>query len=241
MILVIGPGGAGLSFITWSIIFLRGDLTYLNLEHQLVSVNSNPLINQVAHDFDKDHIRGIDSIPDLESAHDKTVVFFVPEHQKDLDQIVDIDCKKIIFDSRCYGPQLLARMIACLPTGGAKLLFENLRAKYDQNKVKTVLSELHRHFTGYYQMPQDKMFLPITYNNIFDNLDQYIFTVFEHCRLNMNMERYQHWLKIYHEYRARNQNIYQDFVADLIEVDRNTRLSIAKDVVKWINGTYRAT
>ena len=87
MILVIGPGGAGLSFITWSIIFLRGDLTYLNLEQQLVSVNSNPLINQVAHDFEKDHIRGIDSIPYLESANDKTVVFFVPEHQKDLDQI----------------------------------------------------------------------------------------------------------------------------------------------------------
>ena len=85
MILTIGTGGSGLTFLNWSIIYLRGDNSYTFLNKEVGDVTNNPLLtNRTAHGQKKDHIQSTADLKKLHLATDQSVVYIVPSQQSDL-------------------------------------------------------------------------------------------------------------------------------------------------------------
>ena len=78
MILTIGPGGSGLTFLNWSIIYLRGDNSYTLLNGQSIEVVDNPVLEtRTAHGMIKDHISSTVDLLMLDLANTQSVVYVV--------------------------------------------------------------------------------------------------------------------------------------------------------------------
>lgn len=238
MTLIIGPGGTGLTFLCWSILFLKGDTTYQTLDNQTVEVDINPLIGPVAHGFVKDHIQNSNDIAKLQHSHSGSMIYFVPSHQQDFDTACSYDCKKIVFDCQEHGPKIFARMMTCLPSGGLVQLEKTLSAQYGKKAVRSVLLEVHKSFTNYYTVPCGHDFYRINYDDVFVNLDQCVSKIFKFLNLSMDSSRQNLWLPIYNDYRQRNRNIYNDYIQDLIPVDSVVKRKIFKAVLETINNHY---
>jgi hypothetical protein len=242
MTLIIGPGGTGLTFLSWSILFLRGDTVYQTLDKKIVDVNIDPLIGKVAHGFDKDHIQTPSDILKLEQAHKGSVIYFVPNHQRDFDTAVAFNCNKIVFDCQEYGPEIFTRMMTCLRSpSGLILLFNKLSAQYGQDIVRSALLEFQQLFTKYYTIPTENDFFKINYNDVFVNLDQRILDIFKFLNLSIDPTRFDQWSTIYFDYRERNLDIHKNYLESSVPVDSATKTQIFKEVIKWTNGQCHPT
>lgn len=241
MILIIGPGGTGLTFLSWTILFLKGDTVYRTLDKKIVDINIDPLIGKVAHGFDKDHIKNPNHISKLDQAHSGSVIYFVPNHQRDLDAAVAFDCSKIVFDCQDHAPEVFTRMMTCLITTGPILLFRELSAKYGENVVRSALLEFQQFFTKYYTIPDSEQIFKISYRDVFVELDQRIGDIFKFLNLSIDPERLDKWLTIYHDYKQRNRDIHSDYLKSTVAVDPAVKIQILKEVIKWTNGQYHLT
>ena len=249
MILTIGPGGCGFTFLNWTISYLRGDNYYLNLSKEQVPVEINPLQGYTAHNFNRDHIQSIENLKQLDQATDQSIVYVVPTHQSDLDQVFAINCKKIVFQpNSTTNDELFARMYFTLPYNqvtsahnkdSVRTFIETFDPAYDKNIIKQVLLECNHFFTDYYQIPQQyNDYLPITYNNIFLHLDTKICEIFDFLNLAIKNNRWTNWVNIYVDYRLKNQNFKSQFVSELLPIDNQIKLHILKEIINWKNGLY---
>ena len=99
MILTIGPGGCGFTFLNWTISFLRGDASYQTLDENQHQIEFNPLSGETAHRYNKDHIWSNDAIESLNSATDNSIIYMVPNSHSDFEYLLSLSGKKIIFDA----------------------------------------------------------------------------------------------------------------------------------------------
>ena len=139
MILMIGPGGSGLTFLSWSIMYLRGDEDYTLLTKKNVKIVNNPLLDKTAHGQTIDHIHQISDFKKLKNFTDQSVVYAVLTPQSDLDYFLQVDGKKIIFDSSTCTQELFARMVYTTPNNSFNTLIQSLSSKYDKQLIKKVL------------------------------------------------------------------------------------------------------
>jgi hypothetical protein len=241
MTLIIGPGGSGLTFLSWSILFLKGDTVYQTLDKKIVDINIDPLIGKVAHGFDKDHIKNPNDISKINQAHSGSMIYFVPVHQHDFNAAVAFDCNKIVFDCQDHGPEIFTRMMTCLISGGPVLLYKNLSEKYGRDVVKSALLEFQQFFTKYYEIPDSQQIFKINYRDVFVDLDQRIDDIFKFLNLSIDQSRLDKWLTIYHDYRQRNHTIHSDYLKSTVPVDPAVKIQILKEVIKWTNGQYHLT
>ena len=245
MILTIGPGGCGFSFLNWSISYLRGDSYYCNLSKEQVPVEINPLQGSTAHNFQRDHIQATEDLSKLDHATDQTIVYVVPTHQADLEKIFAVDCKKLVFQTNpLTNEEFFSRIYFTLPSNqdltmnkkSARNFVENFDPVYDKNVVKQVLLECNRFFIEYYQIPKQYTdYLNVTYNDIFVGLDKKIHEIFNFLNLTIDHARWGKWLTIYREYQEKNQNFKSQFV-QLTFIDSKTKLHILKEIINWTNG-----
>ena len=121
-------------------------------------------------------------------------------------------------------------------------LIDSLSAKYDQQIVKQVLIKCNKFFTRYYTMPtSDLDYFNINYIDIFQNLDQKIYDIFNYLELTINTDRMSNWLSVYDNYRSVNQNFLSTFLSNPVEIDNNVQMKIFKEIVAWKNGPCQIT
>ena len=236
MILTIGPGGSGLTFLNWSIVYLRGDNFYTLLNKKITRVIDNPILNTTAHGYQKDHLCSTENLIKLHLATKQSVIYIVPTHQNDLEYILQFEGKKIIFNSCKSSTELLARMCCNIPDCSINKLIEDLSVKYDKQIIKQVLIDCNKFFTNYYCVPKNySYYFNVDYSDIFQNFDQKIYEIFEYLELTLCQDRINNWLSVYNEYRSLNQNFLSLFLDKHVEIDNNKKMKIFKDIIKWKN------
>ena len=233
MILTIGPGGAGLTFLNWSIVFLRGDITYTTIDKlstQIVDIN--PLQGSNAHNFRKDHIQSSNNLCQLVTGTEKSVIDVTPSNQEDFDYISQFECKKIVFDCGNRNKELFARMVTQMHCRKIPDLIDKLASKFGIDAAKQTLLDRSKIFTHYYTIPSasDEYFI-ISYDDIFENLDQQIVKLFLFLGETIDQSRFDKWLSIYKTYRDLNSNVLSEFTVGLSEVPYSVRLQVLKEIL----------
>jgi hypothetical protein len=242
MILAISPGGSGFTFLCWTICFLRGDVSYRTLDNVEFPMIWNPLQGETAHNFSKDHIICVDDYHKLFSSNDQSVIYFVPNHQKDFEFINQFRCKKILFDCQNYGKEFFARMHNTVPNRSYSSFLQILSKQYDIDIIKQVLLESNHFFTKYYHVPEpsDEYYI-INFEQMFNNLDTTIIDIFAFLQLTIDQNRFDHWKDIYANYREKNLNHLKEFLSIPVTADSSIKIEILKEILKWRNGTFQTT
>jgi hypothetical protein len=240
MILTIGPGGSGLTFLNWSIVYLRGDNFYTTLDNTTREVTGNPITeNGTAHRYKKDHIQQTVHLKKLHQANNQSVVYVVPTCQSDLEYILQFDGKKIIFNPTVRSKELLARMYYAIPNDNNLFieLINNLSRVYDLPSVKQVFIESNKFFTDYYRVPNTYQdYISIDYNDMFQDLNQKIYEIFKYLNLSISQERLTNWFPIYQKWKLMNKDYLSLFLETPIDIPNNKKVQILKDIIKWKNG-----
>ena len=233
MILTIGPGGSGLTFLNWSIVFLRGDITYTTIDKlstQMVDIN--PLQGSTAHNFFKDHIQSSNNLCQLATGTEKSVIYVTPSDQKDFDYISQFKCKKIVFDCGDRNKELFVRMVTQMPCRKIPDLIDSLAFKFGRDAVKQTLLDSSKMFTHYYTIPTvSNEYFVISYDDIFQNLDQQIVKLFLFLEKTIDRSRFDAWLTIYKTYRDLNSNMLAKFMVDLSDIPYSVRLRVLKEIL----------
>jgi hypothetical protein len=232
MILTIGPGGSGLTFLNWSIVFLRGDITYTTIDQRSTQiVDINPLQGSTAHHFHKDHIQSSNNLCHLATGTEKSVIYVTPSNQKDFDYISQFKCKKIVFDCGNRNKELFVRMVTQMPCRKIPDLIDKLASKFGIDAAKQTLLDRSKMFTHYYTIPSagDEYFI-ISYDDIFENLDQQIGKLFLFLGETIDQSSFDKWLSIYKTYQDLNSNLLSDFTVGLSEVPYSVRLQVFKEI-----------
>jgi hypothetical protein len=240
MILTIGPGGCGFTFLNWTISFLRGDASYQTLDEKQHQIEFNPLLDETAHRYNKDHIWSNDAIESLNSATDNSIIYMVPNSHSDFEYLLSLTGKKIIFDASKNSKMSFARLMMCIPKEINPYfeLIDYLNTTYHPDLVKEVLLDCHKFFVQYYQLPKKSTTLYLVdYDDIFKNLDNILPDLFEYLELAIDQARLKLWQEIYNQYRTQNQ---KDFCAEFLPMpsENNTqKKKILIEVLKWKNGS----
>lgn len=249
MILTIGPGGCGFSFLNWTISFLRGDDFYQTLDGILHPVINDPFQGSTAHKSIKDHLRFEESKSLLSSCHEHSIVYVVPNSQSHYEYIVSLPGRKIIFNPLIHGEKILARFCIVLEEehnnseekNNILQLVSELSVKYDSTTVKKVITDCHKMLVGYYQPTVDNQFYMLDYTGMFENLDQHIYKLFEYLEISIDSPRLDKWHKVYEIYKGKNsQNFYEKFLGNQ-PVIKNQQTAILKEILSWKNGLSLTT
>jgi hypothetical protein len=87
-------------------------------------------------------------------------------------------------------------------------------------------------FTHYYTIPvaSDEYFI-ISYDDIFENLDQQIVKLFLFLGETIDQSRFNKWLPIYKTYQDLNSNALPKFTVGLSDVPYSVRLQVLKEIL----------
>jgi hypothetical protein len=238
MILTIGPGGCGFTFLNWSIAYLRGDNFYTCLDNTICPVTNDPILsNGTAHNQQKDHIQKTSDLIKLKQGTDQSIIYIVPTHQSDIEYILSFPGKKIIFNTTTHSSMLMARMCCVLKDSPYMEFINNLSTKYNKQIIKQVLIESNKFFTKYYTIePTYQDYINIDYTDVFENLDQQIYRIFTYLELEIAPERLTKWLLVYQKYRLANKDWLTVFLGETLEIDNTTKTKILKELIQWKNG-----
>jgi hypothetical protein len=240
MLLTIGPGGCGFTFLNWSISFLRGDTSYQTLDSVRHKISSNPLLGNTAHCYVKDHLRIEDSKNQFGSATEQSIIYTVPGNQTDFEYLLSLPGKKIIFDTSNYSKILMARAMIHIPkaVNVYSAMIDKISKTHNAQLVQEVLLDCHKFFMQYYQTPAELTTVyKIDYAGLFYQLDQELPAMFKYLQLNIDQSRVQDWQLVYKQYQKLNQ---QDFCAKLVPFpsgNTTEKTQILKEILKWRNGS----
>lgn len=241
MILTIGPGGCGFTFLNWSISYLRGDEFYQCLNGTVVPVPDNPLRNSTAHGFDKDHLRLQDSrFEMLKNCHHKSIIYMIPHGHNDFEYILSLSGKKIIFDSSQHTQSLMSRHCLTIADSAYMDLINQLSVRYPRHSVIEVFLDVSDKLDCNYRVPSG--YFTLSFDQIFQSLDQQIHSVMQHVELEIQPCRWDNWHNIYQIYKSRNQNFVQRLQGHtVVSSDRVAKTQILKEILKWRDGRYQIT
>jgi hypothetical protein len=240
MILTIGPGGCGFTFLNWSIAYLRGDEYYYTLFNDKVQVDINPLKGSTAHNFKKDHLNPDVDRSTLSTASNNSIVYVVPKDDNDFKLLIEIPGKKIIFDNSKFCSEQLARHYTTVPTSPFIHITDQLSKKYNIKQIKKVLLDLSNNFfLNYYKLPDNTDNFIINYQDMFNNLDSKILEIFKFLNISVSTDRWQTWNNIYQDYKLLNKDILSNFVKDIINIDSSSNTKILKEIINWKIGSYQ--
>lgn len=204
MILTIGPGGCGFTFINWTISYLRGDTFYKNLNGNLIAVDIDPMQGSTAHKFQNDHLRGHDPKHSLsKNSNDSSIIYTVPQNSNEFEYILTLPGKKIIFDNQVFSRQLMMRILDIEFCNPYLTVIQDLSTTYTQEEIIEVLLDLSSKLLNYYQIPDGSFTL--NYNQVFEDLDEHIVDVMNYLDIDIDPTRLGPWQEVYKIYSTRNQ------------------------------------
>ena len=166
MILTIGPGGCGFSFLNWSIAFLRGDTTYTKLDGTIIPILDNPLLGKTAHNNIKDHLSPQLDRKILNQSTNQSIIYVVPEDHTDFMSILEQPGKKIIFDNTRYCQEQITRHYTTVPNSPFVKLITDLSVLHNVDDVKNCILEVANIFIYSIGLPLFLTFLIETFEII---------------------------------------------------------------------------
>jgi hypothetical protein len=120
-------------------------------------------------------------------------------------------------------------------------LINRLGVKYDEATVKKVMIDCCKMFIEYYRPATDNQFYMVDYTEMFENLDQHIYKLFDYLEISINLDRLDKWREIYQVYKEKNsQNFYEKFLNNQ-PVIKNQQTAILKEILLWKNGSFLHT
>jgi len=241
MILTIGPGGCGFTFLNWTISYLRGDMVYTNLKGQQNPVDIDPLDGSTAHNFKKDHLKIENPKDILTQGTELSIVYLTPGSQQDFLELLKLPGKKIIFDNSINSKELLARSCLTMPRCEENIMVcvDHLSEKYGVAAARSVFLECASSFVQYYRSPSEleHKHYPINYFDLFQNLDCKLQDLFGFLEISIDQNRLENWKRIYQSYRSKNLNFIERFLGpELIFIDADLKRDIFKDILHWQSG-----
>jgi len=240
MILTIGPGGCGFTFLNWSIAYLCGDEYYYTLFNDKVQVDINPINKFTAHNFKKDHLDPNADRSTLLTASKNSIVYIVPKDDNDFKLLIEIPSKKIIFDNSKFCPEQLARHYTTVTNSPFIHITDQLSKKYNIEQVKKVLLDLSNNFfLNYYNLPDNTDNFIVNYQDIFNTLDSKILEIFKFLNISVSTDRWKPWNNIYQDYKLLNKDILSNFLKDINNIDSSSNTKILKEIIKWKTGSYQ--
>ena len=243
MILTIGPGGCGFTFLNWSIAYLRGDSYYYTLNGVKTQVDINPLTGRTAHRFGKDHLNPNADRSILSTASANSIIYIVPGDDSDFKSLIAMPDKKIIFNTTKFCQKQLARHYITVPDSPFVSITSELGPKYGILQIKKVLLDLaNNFFLRYYNLPVNtSKYYIVDYQDMFGDLDIKILDIFKFLNLTIDATRHQSWQEIYKNYKLLNNDILTNFTKDIDNVDLTNGTQILKELINWKNGSYQNT
>lgn len=244
MILTIGPGGCGFTFLNWTISYLRGDRAYIDIDGQAQQVDINPLQDSTAHDFHADHFNIENRGNQLSKALDSSIVYMVPASQEDFLWLISLPGKKIVFDNRTHQRDLLARSLITMPSSdhGIQPYLHRLEEKYPSAIVRWAMLDHSRRLIQYYSVDPAASYFLIDYLQMFQDLDAVLPEIFIWLDLTVDSSRWRQWNEIYAQYRQRNQDFVARFAGDSEpRADHAVKKSIFKEIYSWTHGGHPHT
>lgn len=241
MILTLGPGGCGFTFLNWTISYLRGDESYDLLDGSCMPVVHNPLDGPTAHRANKDHLKFKHDKKILSRAHESSIIYITPGSQQDHDFLLGISGKKIIYHGLSRPQELLARSYLTMTLDPSEqdciiLLIDRLDQKYGL-PARRVILDCAQWFSAYYRtpMPSPGDCVLLQYDDIFQNLNQHIPLIFNFLGYNIDKQRWKNWDEIYNEYQKRNLDFLSRFLgrSENLVIDPAVKKIILKDVLNW--------
>jgi hypothetical protein len=241
MILTVGPGGCGFSFLNWTISFLRGDDFYQTLDGTSHAVTSNPFQGATAHKSVKDHLLPNQSKSLLSCCHQHSIVYIVPGSQHDYEYIVSLPGRKIIFNPMIHSEKTLSRFCTVLEDNHFLRLLNALSEKYDKDTVKKVMIDCRKMLVEYYRPVPDQGFYMLDYTSMFENLDQHIHKLFDYLEISIDLARSDRWHEIYEIYKEKNnQDFCEKFLGNQLVI-KSQQTAILKEILSWKNGSFPTT
>lgn len=243
MILTIGPGGCGFTFLNWTISYLRGDVFYTGLDGQQRLVDIDILDGRTAHNFKKDHLKIENSKEVLTHGSDRSIVYLTPGSQQDFLDLLKFSGKKVIFDNSVNAKELLARSCLTMPPCEENIMvFVDQISEKHGTVARQVFLECAHFFVQYYQLPSqlEHRHFPINYLDMFQHLESRLPNLFEFLEISVDQSRIENWKQIYQIYRARNVDLVEQFLGSQPGmIDAGVKKSIFKDILQWRHGHYR--
>ena len=237
MILTIGPGGCGFTFLNWSLSWLRGDITYYTLEKEECNVIGNPLCNDhTAHAYKKDHISCKNIERNLQNAHDASIVYVVPADQQEFNYIVGLPDKKIIFDASDNPKSVFLRQLSSIKTEVGQLE-HFLSTKYDVDVARSVVLDMSEQFVSYYPKDVTNNAMYVCSRDIFYELDTAIEKICKFLEIKIDSTRFDHWCSVYQQYKTNNQKFFTHEILNK-SVDKALRQQILKEFYLWKTGKH---
>lgn len=232
MTLLIGPGGCGFSFLTWSLIYLRGSDSYQKLNGDLVPVPPCPLdALGTAHKFDRDHFvvysNGSNSLEILDYS-ESTVVYVIPYNQQQADQLAKTPHRKIFFCGSGNEKQIIVRILTKLKTKSS--MVKALAERWSLDEYGPVLLKHAKRMIP--QVPGNlENAVTIDYTTMFRSLDSQIPDVARWCGCTLNQDRLTAWKQIYMQWSADTE---QSIDLHLQHLDRPIDLLLEKEISKFL-------
>ena len=246
MILNIGPGGCGFTFLNWTISYLRGDIFYVTLDGKKYLVDDDPLLGATAHNFKKDHLKIENSKEILKFATPWSIVYLTPGSQEDFDYLLSFPGKKILFDTTTEPRELLARSCILMPPTAESIVvcLDRLRERYGESAARQMFLECAKFFIQYYSLPDQTQYsyCKINYDTMFRNLDNKISEIFCYLETSIDTDRFETWKKVYQIYKTRNAGFIEQFLGkDVTPVNTAFKKAIFKEILDWKHGRYHHT
>jgi hypothetical protein len=224
MILLIGQSGTGLTFLTWSLQYLR-----LRCSHRPDLYE--PCADGSFHNFLKEkHYRG--ALPPANEFAPEDVVFWNPNHQRYLDQKPRGVSALMVSVTRPETKRwLFNRNWRCVPNWTVKKLHQDLCQHHNKINVDRAFSRYWTKYTDY--IDYDRYYTnikTIDLDEIFRTLHNHIEQLCEYFNLGFDHERFHSWVKTYHQWRHINLNLPEEKeVTDIMSSD-----SILTDEAKQV-------
>lgn len=233
MILTIGPGGCGFTFLNWTIRYLRGD-TVIDYYGRVID---NPIVGHVAHGYQKthaNHITSADKIPLLDTVSEDEVVFIVVDQPRTIEKLAPyLKNKRIVFNPTGYEQQVFTRLITS--QNGGTSYYNNFldTLKVDKSLAIECLHDyskkLYVDLTSLYSSS-----FVIQYNDVFEELDQHIVDIFDYLELEIVPDRFDKWKPIYNTYRNNNRQIVFESA-----YTPHQKLPVLKKIIEWKNSLFQ--
>jgi hypothetical protein len=239
MVLTIGPGGCGFTFLNWSLLYLRGDVQYVTLSGEVTPVPENPLRALTAHNFKKDHLKVEDSSDWIEHATQSSVIYCVPGSRRHLENLMGMPSKKLLFDAGAYSKQTMHRAFMANANVGIAPLLEKLNLKFDNTITMQVIYDVSHQFVSYYDIPKDRAdVMAVSFEDMFINFSERIVDIMRFCEFEIVTSRWEHWLTMYSTWRENNTKFLEP--PKVVEMDTEQyaiKKQILKEIIEWRNST----
>ena len=238
MILLIGPGGCGFSFLAWSIVFLRGYDSYQKIDGSIVQVPSDPITaKNNAHGFDRDHLTDLSNqdLHQITRGSSDQIVYVVPSSQDLLDRTTRVNCKKIFFCGAGYEKEILSRQLTKIRSKSE--LIRHLDTRWSIEQYAPVLMKQARRFVCVTPNTAPNSLI-IDYKTMFLHLENTIDDTMRWCGFDIDPTQRQPWLEIYCKWRNTNIN---DISGALQKFNKRIDYATEKNIAKFLYAWWKAT